>query len=260
MLIRGNNRNTLANLAAGFLVTISVFTTAAHAQSSVTLGWDASTDPALAGYRLYQGVVSHTYTSSTNVSTATTATVTGLMPGRTYFFAVTAYDTAGLESSYSGEVSYTVPVPAPKGPRLQMAVNAAKQVTLSGTAPAGYMYAVLATKDFKTWTTNGSVLVSTNGTFQFIDPTAATNSMRFYRLRQISTSSVALLQSAVNSSRQVVLTGLAPAGYSYVVLATKDFKTWTTNGSVTVGSLGTFSFTDPAKATNAMRFYKLRRT
>jgi hypothetical protein len=186
MLIRGNNRNTLANLAAGLLVIISSFTTAARAQSSVTLGWDASTDPALAGYRLYQGVVSHTYTSSTNVGKATTGTVGGLTPGLTYYFAVTAYDTSGLESAYSGEVSYTVPVSAPKGPRVQMAVNAARQVTLSGTGTVAYVYAVLATKDFKTWTTNGSVTVSSLGTFSFTDPAKATNTARFYRLRQTS--------------------------------------------------------------------------
>jgi hypothetical protein len=47
------------------------------------------------------------------VSTAapqTTNTVGNLTPGNAYFFAVTAKNAAGLESAYSAEVSYTVPL------------------------------------------------------------------------------------------------------------------------------------------------------
>ena len=37
--------------------------------------------------------------------------MSNLLNGTTYFFAVTAYDTNGLESDFSTEISYTIPEP-----------------------------------------------------------------------------------------------------------------------------------------------------
>jgi hypothetical protein len=80
----------------------------AHA-ASVTLAWDRSQEKDVAGYRVYQGKNSHHYTTMISVGNSTTCTVTNLEPGKTYYFAVTAYDTSGNESSFSQEVAYTVP-------------------------------------------------------------------------------------------------------------------------------------------------------
>jgi hypothetical protein len=82
----------------------------------VTLAWDPNPGnaiDAIAGYRLYEGVANRTYTIVIDVGNVTTNTVTGLAGGVTYFFAVTAYDTNGLESDFSSEISYTVPLPTP---------------------------------------------------------------------------------------------------------------------------------------------------
>src|SRR5437588_11967925 len=81
----------------------------AHA-ASVTLVWNPSPGTNVAGYNVYYGVASRTYTNKVNVGNATNATVSGLIEGTTYYFAVTAYDTYGLESDYSNEMSYTVPI------------------------------------------------------------------------------------------------------------------------------------------------------
>src|SRR5437867_4474089 len=78
--------------------------------ASVTLVWNASPGTNIAGYNVYYGVASRTYTNKVNVGNATNATVSGLIEGTTYYFAVTAYDSNGLESDYSNEMSYTVPV------------------------------------------------------------------------------------------------------------------------------------------------------
>lgn len=79
---------------------------------SVTLAWNANTETNLAGYRLYYGTGPRAYTATGTVPVPeTTATVTNLAEGRTYFFAVTAFTTDGLESDYSDEVSYAVPLP-----------------------------------------------------------------------------------------------------------------------------------------------------
>jgi len=244
-----------------FVVIIGMSTTT-HAQTSVTLGWDPSPDKSVAGYRVYEGQASHVYTFTNNVGKATSATLTNLFPAKTYYFAVTAYTTNGLESSFSGEISYTVP--AATAARLKVGANGAKQMVLSGTAPAAATYNVLASKDLKPWTSIGVLTVNSNSTFQFTDPGATTNAIRFYRLLQTSSQGVsqpvkaANLRMTVNSSKHVVLTGTAPAAYSYAVLISKDFKTWTTNGTITVGTNNTFQFTDPATATNSLRLYRLR--
>ena len=83
--------------------------TPAHA-GSATLTWVASSDPNLAGYRVYVGVASGVYGAPTDVGKVTTWTVPNLTAGVTYYFAVTAYNTAGMESSYSNEVSKLIPL------------------------------------------------------------------------------------------------------------------------------------------------------
>jgi len=76
----------------------------------VTLAWDPNTEPDLAGYNFYWAYTSRDYAFSTDVGNFTEYTVTDLIPGITYYFAVTAYDTEGLESDYSDEVVYTIPI------------------------------------------------------------------------------------------------------------------------------------------------------
>jgi hypothetical protein len=76
--------------------------------ASVTLAWDLSTDPSVVGYKLYYGGSSRTYTNFVTVGATNSATITGLQMGATYYFAATAFDSAGLESEYSDEISYTI--------------------------------------------------------------------------------------------------------------------------------------------------------
>src|SRR5215813_10282600 len=88
----------------------------AQAAQSVTLAWDPSSGPSLAGYRVHDGAATRTYTQTLDVGNVTTATISNLQAGVTYYFAVTAYNTAGVESAYSNEVSFTAtatPGPAP---------------------------------------------------------------------------------------------------------------------------------------------------
>lgn len=77
---------------------------------SATLAWDPNTEPDLAGYRIYYGVQSQVYTNSIEVGTNTTAVVSNLVEGVTYYFAATAFSKTGLESDTSNEVGYTAPV------------------------------------------------------------------------------------------------------------------------------------------------------
>jgi hypothetical protein len=76
----------------------------------VQLAWAPDPDPTVVGYNLYYGLASHNYTASLNVGPGVTVYAGGLDAGATYFFAVTAYNADGLESSDSSEVSTTIPL------------------------------------------------------------------------------------------------------------------------------------------------------
>ena len=89
----------------------------AKATGSVTLQWNPNLDNT-AGYRLYYGPTSGDYPQQIDVGNTTGATVSDLVDGDTYFFMVTAYNTLGLESEPSNEVSVTLgggstPTPTP---------------------------------------------------------------------------------------------------------------------------------------------------
>ncbi len=75
--------------------------------SSATLAWNAVTGT-ISGYKVYVGEAPRLYTRTITVGTGTSTTVSSLTRGRTYYFAVTAYNSAG-ESTPSNEVSKTIP-------------------------------------------------------------------------------------------------------------------------------------------------------
>jgi len=71
------------------------------------LGWNANTEPDLAGYKLFIGRASGTYDvlgSPVDVGNVTAYTYTITASG-TWFFSLIAYNTAGLLSGFSNEVS-----------------------------------------------------------------------------------------------------------------------------------------------------------
>jgi hypothetical protein len=84
--------------------------TAVHAQTA-TLAWDASADSTVTGYRLSYGTRTGNYTKTIDVGNVTQYTVTGLEFSLDYFFAIQAYNSAGLVSSYSNEALLPAPVP-----------------------------------------------------------------------------------------------------------------------------------------------------
>ena len=81
----------------------------AKALSSIPLDWNPNTDPSVAGYNVYYGNASRSYTSVTNVGNSTSTVIGGLVEGHSYYFAVTAYTYDGFESDYSDEIVYVVP-------------------------------------------------------------------------------------------------------------------------------------------------------
>ena len=82
--------------------------------SRIAVAWDPSpaTGFGVLNYNLYYGPVSANYTNSFSVGTNTTGSVSNLVRGATYFFAVTAVCATNLlESDFSNEISWTPPKP-----------------------------------------------------------------------------------------------------------------------------------------------------
>ena len=122
-------KSRLAKFAA--VAAIFSFVTGAFAETrSVTLSWDPNTEPDIAGYKVHWGTSSGVYGQFSDVS-QTTASVSDLAVGIRYYFAVTAYNKAGLESGYSEEVSAIVPSPD-STPAPQYLLNISTRVRVSG--------------------------------------------------------------------------------------------------------------------------------
>jgi hypothetical protein len=158
------------------------FGATAPAGQSVTLVWNANTDPNVTGCNVYFGVSSGNYTNMINAGNVTNATVSGLVAGVTYYFAATTYDSAGDQSGYSTEVAYTVTTAT--SVQVQISSAPAGQFILTVTSPTDQTFDLQASQDLKTWTVIGTVTVGAGGSLNFTDTNAANFPQRFYRTAQ----------------------------------------------------------------------------
>ena len=103
---------TITVSAAGITSkTVAVtLTVNAPATSSITLTWNANTENDLAGYKIYRATTSGGYGApiATLPGNVTTYIASGLQLGTTYYFVITAYDSAGNESPHSNEVNRSI--------------------------------------------------------------------------------------------------------------------------------------------------------
>jgi hypothetical protein len=218
------------------------------ATDSVTLGWNASTETNLSGYNLYYGTASRSYAGYKPVSSTVTSTsITNLTPGTTYFFAVTAKNGVGLESGYSGEVSYTVPAgvnnaPVASAQSVSATEDIAKSITLSGTDVDGdaLTYTVL--------TQPGSGTLSGTAPNVTYTPAANFSGSDSFTFRVSDGSATS---TAATVSISVVAVNDAPVGNNQSVTATEDtIKAIVLAGSDIEGSLLSYTIlTQPAKGT-----------
>lgn len=79
---------------------------------SATLSWLPLAEPGVAGYHLYYSSVTGVYTQRRTLeASARGDVVTGLPNGERYFFAIRAFNAAGMESDYSREVAVVIGQP-----------------------------------------------------------------------------------------------------------------------------------------------------
>lgn len=132
---------TVQRLALLLAAGVGLFAPAAHAgPDRVTVAWDPNPETDIAGYRVYYGRAGTTVTNVVTPGTATQQQVVSLLPATQYWFYVTAFNTAGLESDPSQVLTYTTPV------------NAAPTVTLGpdriAIIPGTHSLTAQATDDY----------------------------------------------------------------------------------------------------------------
>ena len=84
--------------------------------ATVTVSWDKNPETDVIGYKFHYGTVSKDYQHTVDVKNNTSCSISGLAEGTTYYFAATAYNDKNLDSSYSEELSHTIPDTPPLPP------------------------------------------------------------------------------------------------------------------------------------------------
>jgi len=137
-------RRAIALCGIGLLLSGSL--SQAQTTSSLTLAWNPPSDASgIAGYFVYYGTSSGSYQQIINVGNTTTATISNLTVGQTYYFVVTVYNTVGFESTPSNQVSFT-PGSVPK--------------RFTGGGYADLLWQYTPTGDYYIWLMQGTVHVS----------------------------------------------------------------------------------------------------
>ena len=120
------------------------------------------------GYKVYYGTQSGTYTSTVNAGNVTTVAIDNLETGKTYYIAMSAYDTSANESEKSAEVTISIPVPDTTPPTGSITINAdattasSRTVTLSlsATDSEGTIAGMMISNDGITWSSEAAFSAS----------------------------------------------------------------------------------------------------
>jgi hypothetical protein len=144
------------------------------ANQSVMLSWNPSVSTNVVGYNIYFVAPNGDYTNELSAGNATNLMVSGLVDGTTYYFAATAVDSSGVQSAFSGQVSYTVPIAAVTLGSPEYSSNG---LSFTVTGNPGYNYAIQTSTNLLSWTS----LETNTSPWLFVDTNAKDFQQRFYR-------------------------------------------------------------------------------
>jgi hypothetical protein len=233
---------------------------AAVAITNVSLSWTTSTGAT--SYNLKRSITNGGPYVTIASPTATTYTNTGLPPGTTFYYVVTAVNGAG-ESSNSVQAVASTQCTPPAAPPALTARLSAGQINLNwGLAAAASNYTVFrAIAPAGPYSALHANLLGTN----YTDTTFASNSPNFYFVRGFSTCGASTDSTIVSAplwvtswaiiGNQSVLGGWGgvPGQTCYLLGSTNlsaPVAVWTRLGTNSFGASGSFSFTNafnPAK-------------
>src|ERR1700677_1222781 len=140
---------------------------------SVAIAWNPSVSPNVAGYDIYYGGVSGIYTNELFAGNVTNITIPGLEGGDTYYFLATAVSSAGVQSTFSSQLAYTVS----SVPALGLPVFSSSGFSFPVTGITGSNCVIQVSTNLTQWIP----LLTNTVPFQFTDSNANHFSRRFYR-------------------------------------------------------------------------------
>ena len=100
--------------------------------ASVSIAWDPPiASNGVTGYKIYHGPMSRGYTASGDAGNVCSGRVSDLDPAKTYYFAITAYNSSSNESEYSAELVWDNTLPTITGPSSRLLkINEGRKVAL----------------------------------------------------------------------------------------------------------------------------------
>ena len=213
-----------------------------------------------------------------NVQARTSATLTNLMPGTTYYWSVQAIDTAFAGSSFASEQTFFVPA----APRVQ--TLSATNITMNGARlgamvnPSGAATSVYFQYGLDTNHANATMLADagggTNDAPVSVDISALQAGAVYY-VQAVASNSLGVVQGSCLQFSTLVpppfLRFIAPANgqafqlnfegisnRTYNVWISGDLTNWTALGPASQLEPGIFSYTDPESTNAPMAFYQVR--
>ncbi len=233
-----------------------------YATSDPRLEWDASPDPNIAGYRVYNGESSRDYTHVVDVGLATSVPLTNLSAGVTHYLAVTAYDTNHVESPWSDEVWFTARVDGVTSGFLSFTLMTWSDLTiLQFDGRAGQRCRIVASSDLSQWQTIYTEDVSQNGLVTYAEDGSAAFPMRFYRVIATPPMYGSALPFKLTSSPSATTIEFAGTyGQQCHVLASLDLRNWEEIYSVTLTGNRPVTYRGAGSSAYPMRFYRVLAT
>jgi fibronectin type 3 domain-containing protein len=144
---------------------------------SFSLHWNPSSEPNVVQYKVYVGTSSHQYEHAYDVVGNSTL-ISDLPPGLTYYFAVTAVNNAGLESSFSEEVSSA----GGTGTTLNSTISSSS-LRLTVNVDPGSSVVFESSNNLVNWQLHSTVNANSQGTATLNQPRSTLGSLRFFRVR-----------------------------------------------------------------------------
>jgi len=102
---------------------------------TINLTWNPNTEINLAGYVVSYGTAANTYTSTFDSGNNTSQPLSNLVKGTKYYFVVKAYNTSGVFSGASQEVSGIASDPPPAPPSMPAGPTPASGATGVSVTP-----------------------------------------------------------------------------------------------------------------------------
>lgn len=201
------------------------------------LGWNASSSPGVAGYKLYYGTSSSVYSQSVDVGNTTSYTVTGLDDGKKYYFAAVAYDTGSVQSGYSNEVAYSTPAAPPPSPIYTISASAGVGGSISPSGSIalsqglGQTFAIIPSTGYKiAGVTVDGVSVGAVSSYTFSNVTANHTIKASFVLSSAPTASVIFANNA-GGSRYTSTSGVTYLADTQFIGGTAIARSTTVSGT-----------------------------